>query len=418
MERKLLILILLISLLAGCKQTKKQSEVTEAYNHELRERLFELGSKNQYTDSLLNRHLILEDRIILYWDLYFPEYTGIAEGSGFYIPQNDKADWVEELLVRIEEERIAEELRKMEEELKELSETAEPEEPFEEPAETEDETEAETEEDTEVQSEATEENPAEPEPVKIETPKADEIEQFLGKQADGNIFTDSSSQLKFYEFENEIFVRQNTPDGMIIINSTGTDVIRYYYDNEMLLTKKETWKIFNGNSGELSKLEEFEYSKPANKVIAKKQTSGDQQDFIRYTESGLVVSVEKYVTYKKRQYALQKRNCEYNDDNKIISDEVIEYNYDAGNYKKLLYTFSKKYTYSYNEDDIPPDFNYYEDQVLKMKNKYSTEKGEYTSQVFFEEGLSVKTYYKNDVRVKDVYYLNNTVLREKVYETE
>ena len=151
MERKLLILILLISLLAGCKQTKKQSEVTEAYNHELRERLFELGSKNQYTDSLLNRHLILEDRIILYWDLYFPEYTGIAEGSGFYIPQNDKADWVEELLVRIEEERIAEELRKMEEELKELSETAEPEEPFEEPAEKEDETEAETEEDTETQ---------------------------------------------------------------------------------------------------------------------------------------------------------------------------------------------------------------------------------------------------------------------------
>lgn len=399
MKRKFIILIFLISLFAGCKLSDKEPEATKAYSPKLMESLFEKGQQNTEIDTLLKRHTIFQNRIILYWDLFFPEYTGITEASGFYIPENDKADWVEELLMQIEEERIAEELKQMEEELKELSETALPDEPEE-----------------ELKEEAVQET--ETEAKKIETPKADEITRFLEKQTDGDIFMDSSEELKFYEFENEIFVRQKTPDGMIIINSTGASVTRYFYDSEMLLTKKETWVITSASNSILDKLEEFEYSKPENKIIGKKQTSGDIIDIIRYTEKGLVDTLERYITYKKHQYVLQKRKCEYDEEGKIISDEVIDYNYRENDYKKLLYSFSKKYTYSYNEDDIPPDFSYYENEVLKMKNKYSKEKGEYTSQVFFEEGMSVKTYYKNDLRVKDVYYSNNNVIREKVYENE
>ena len=409
MKRKFIILIFLISLFAGCKLSDKKPEAVKVYSPKLRESLFEKGKQNTGIDALLKRHIIFENRIILYWDLFFPEYRGITEASGFYIPDNDKADWVEELLMRVEEERIAEELKQMEEELKELSETALPEDP-------EEELEEEQQEESETEPEPAPE-PA-PEAKKIETPKADEITLFLEKQTDGDIFMDSSEELKFYEFENEIFVRQKTPDGMIIINSTGASVTRHFYDSEMLLTKKETWVIASASNSVLDKLEEFEYSKPENKIIGKKQTSGDKIDIIRYTEKGLVDTLERYITYKKHQYVLQKRKCEYDEEGKIISDEVIDYNYRENDYKKLLYSFSKKYTYSYNEDDIPPDFSYYENEVLKMKNKYSKEKGEYTSQVFFEEGMSVKTYYKNDLRVKDVYYSNNNVIREKVYENE
>ena len=51
-----------------------------------------------------------------------------------------------------------------------------------------------------------------------------------------------------------------------------------------------------------------------------------------------------------------------------------------------------------------------------MHNKYSTEKGNFTSRIFFDEGLSVKSYYENNIRVRDVYYRNNSIIREKVYE--
>ena len=80
------------------------------------------------------------------------------------------------------------------------------------------------------------------------------------------------------------------------------------------------------------------------------------------------------------------------------------------------YSFAKKYTYSYNGDEIPPDFLYYENGVLKMQNKYSTTKGTYTSRIYFDDDFSVKTYYENELRVKDTYYSGNKILREKLYE--
>ena len=65
-----------------------------------------------------------------------------------------------------------------------------------------------------------------------------------------------------------------------------------------------------------------------------------------------------------------------------------------------------------------PPYEYFENNELKMKNKYSTLKGEYTSQIFFGEGLSVKTHYENYIRVRDIYYKGNAVIRIKNYEKQ
>ena len=100
----------------------------------------------------------------------------------------------------------------------------------------------------------------------------------------------------------------------------------------------------------------------------------------------------------------------------MLSDELTDYYYEKDNYEELEYSFVKKYTYAYNEGEILPDFQYYENGILKMQNKYSAQKGTYTSRIFFEDGFSVKTYYEDEIRVKDIYYSGNKVLREKVYE--
>ena len=51
-----------------------------------------------------------------------------------------------------------------------------------------------------------------------------------------------------------------------------------------------------------------------------------------------------------------------------------------------------------------------------MLNKYSIEKGNYVSEVFFDDNFSVKSYYENDVRVKDLFYSDGKITREKIYE--
>ena len=105
----------------------------------------------------------------------------------------------------------------------------------------------------------------------------------------------------------------------------------------------------------------------------------------------------------------------YDDDLNIIENESTEYYY-IEDFLLLTDSFSKKYVYTKNPDDIPPDFEYFEDDVLKMKNKYSIEKGNYTSQVFFDDDFNVKTYYENDIKVKEVYSLGENILRVKNYD--
>ena len=111
-----------------------------------------------------------------------------------------------------------------------------------------------------------------------------------------------------------------------------------------------------------------------------------------------------------------ERYLSYDETGFCFTDERIEHVYKDNEFKKPDYSFNKKYVYSFNSDDIPPDFEYFENGILKMKNKYSVDKGSYTSQVFFDNNFSVKAYYENEVRVRDVYYNGNTALKEKVYE--
>ena len=98
---------------------------------------------------------------------------------------------------------------------------------------------------------------------------------------------------------------------------------------------------------------------------------------------------------------------------RVISEENISYKYDEI-YSMLKYEFNKKYTFSNNKEDIPPDFEYFENGVLKMKNKYSLQKGNYTSLIFFEN-FSVKVYYESEIRVKEVYFKNGEIVRVKNY---
>ena len=68
------------------------------------------------------------------------------------------------------------------------------------------------------------------------------------------------------------------------------------------------------------------------------------------------------------------------------------------------------------ENEIPPDSKYYENNVLKMKKIYTAQKGAYYTWVYFDENLAVKTYYEDDIRVRDEFYNNGKLFRTKTYE--
>lgn len=327
----------------------------------------------------------------------------------FYSPATDNASWVEETLARIEEERIAEELRIMEESLSDYEEEgleySEENQPAEE----------------EESEEASEENGQEDVAAEAETEtekvqELSEVEKFFLEEKNGLVKTEKNNNLKFFEFDNETFSQQKVDGKLILIHSNRNSVTRNFYNENYLLEKRESWNISSAENASLEKTEWFVYFQGTSLISSKTITEKEFTERVSYNSEGRPVKSERYAVVEDKEKLISKRNFAYNSDGKIISDELTDYFYKDKDYSELDYSFAKKYTYSYNVDDIPPDFSYFENGILKMQNKYSTTKGTYTSRIYFDDDFSVKTYYENELRVKDTYYSGNKILREKLYE--
>ena len=324
-----------------------------------------------------------------------------------YNPALDDATWVESVFARIEEERIAEELRIMEESLEEYqiddaSELIK--------ADEEESTMNSESESSEVSEMSDETNDSQAEET------LSEIEKFFSEEKEEVTKTGKNDLLSFYEFDNEIFTSQDSEGNHILVHSKKEKANRFFYDDEYKLIKKEVWNIPSASKAALEKTETYKYFENS-KVVSEKEITGPYTvENVKYNNDGKTLSAEKYAVFEDKEHITEKRLFSYDDDGNLLSDELKEYFYKADDYKNLDYSFTKKYLYSYNDEGIPPDFKYFENGILKMHNKYSTEKGNFTSRIFFDEGLSVKSYYENNIRVRDVYYRNNSIIREKVYE--
>lgn len=320
---------------------------------------------------------------------YYPEKLTVIDCLSFYNPYDEKADWVDDLIIQVEEERIAQEITDMEDELTEGI----------------------------------------YEPGEYEQ----QIEEALSEEKSEKYYVGKDSQLKIMEFDQEIFIPVHNEDSFVLIDATNGDVKRSYFDGEYRLLKKETWKANNANDAKLMEQEDYEFNEDEFRPCKKTVRSETKVNIYTYNDSGLVLHSENYDiverTVKKKtvkeDVLIAVYDWTYNEDDKVET-EICRQNFYDEDYKKIEYTFVKKHIYTYNDfgdevdeddkDNIPPDFEYYEDDVLKMKNKYSAEMGTYTSQVFFENDYSVKTYYEKYKRVKDVYTVGKKVKRIKEYE--
>ncbi len=303
----------------------------------------------------------------------------------FYSPALDNGGWVEELLARLEEERIADELNSMEESLAEYQNEEIPE--------------VEKVEETEA-----------PEPT------LSEVEKFFSQEKADTIIHDKNNKLKFYEFENEIFSPQYSDGKLVYVHANGNYIDRFFYDDAYHLVKKENWNIPSVQGAVLEKSESYEYFTDSSVISKKTVTTSAFLENLTYSETSKILVSKKYAVTEDKNQIVSERSFTYDAEDRLISDSLTDYVYKDKEYKELDYSFTKKYDYMYNEGEIPPDFKYYENGVLKMYNKYSSEKGKYVSEIFFDKTFSVKTYYENDVRVRDVFYNGGKITREKLYD--
>lgn len=323
-----------------------------------------------YPDNLknfLNQTKIVNGKALLFLEVMDTSVSGIIESSRFY-DELDDGLWVDALLISIEEQRIAEEISSMEEELEELSMDEE----------------------------------------------SEEIERILANEVELSEIIDANKDLKFMEYDDEVFVPQKTEKGWILIHSNKDKVTRTMYDNLYRILEKENWVIKSSSDAKKESEEKYEYYGDTYNLNKKTLDTEEFEQVSYYNEEGQILNVKVLQKYKDNKILISERIYSY-ENNRILSHESIDYEY-KNDYKNLDYKFSKKYIYFYSSDEeIPADFKYYENNQLKMYNKYSA-KDSYISQIYFEGGFSVKAVYESGKKVKEIFYLNNEVTRVKEYE--
>ena len=228
-------------------------------------------------------------------------------------------------------------------------------------------------------------------------------------------------ELSLNALSDEALFPQHTEDYTVLVFANKKKIVRKFYDKNSRIIKKEDWKISDISNTKLLKTELYEYQENSfslkNKIILENQI----KSYYDYTDKLLLSSVKKYALYteKDREKEALLFECfyEYDDKNRLTLEESREYDYAADSYKKLSKVFEKKYVYKYSfEEDIPADFEYYENKVLKVKKLYTKEKGTYTNYIYFDDDYCVSVFYKNGRIVKEIYSKGNKVIRENYYE--
>lgn len=236
-------------------------------------------------------------------------------------------------------------------------------------------------------------------------------------------YIDSDLQLRNMTFDSEIFIPEVRGTETILINSFENKAVRDFFDENNRLVKKEVWEISDVKSSYPVQIIYFKYS-DSGLLVSKNILKDDMEEHVEYDSEGLPVLLEEFnfaeVTKNDKteniKYKVHSESWKYDKEKRIESFEKKIFEYGNENYKKPIKSFLEEKKYFYHEDsEIPADQEIYENGNLQKKIIYST-KTNYITELFFESDYVVKTFYQDDRRVRDEYFLDGKLLRSKDYE--
>ena len=177
-------------------------------------------------------------------------------------------------------------------------------------------------------------------------------------------------------------------------------------------------------NAKLKLVEKYEYNGDSKNPVQKIIESDTNVFVSKLNENGLVIRTQKYEVPQTTEEDSKKSDSKkrsnklvstttwtYDQKNRITSETVSE----KSKVQKQVFIYDKIDRLEDNPDNIPPDYEYYENGVLRTKTEYST-KGTYRTTIMFDKVNTVRTEYENYIKVRDVYYVNGVQKRIKSYE--
>lgn len=225
---------------------------------------------------------------------------------------------------------------------------------------------------------------------------------------------DSEYNIAFFSFDKEYFGTQNFTESKVLIRGDDKNMLRIYYDDELRMVKKETWKMatdLKGSSLVTTQIYKYDNSNvPVSSVLSGTEYKYD----MLYDRNGNVTESKNYRITEKGTYLESSSRWKFDQENKIKMKESTVYKYKNDNINVILSKETKKEEYEYKVDSKTPDYFYYENDELRLKKIY-TNTDDYITSTYFDGGFVVESYYSDYTRIKDVFYLNGKVKRVKNY---
>lgn len=397
----------MLFVLSSCSQ-KKGYDFSNP-NEEVQKYIFtqiQNGTTPQMFQKLMKRHVFQNTSIVYVCEKMYPACSGILDCTGFYSDALDDASWVDQILYAYEESRIGTEIIEILENEENMSSPIVEETENTTKTDSENEQNADSETSDEENSEQNNQESSENE-EESDVPIVEGVEKRL---------TDSYNRLKVLEFASEIFLPIEKEDQTVFIHASDKQAVRIFYDDNFRLVKKEYWNTESVVTSKLLITEQYEYKENEKNPFRKIIQSENQKSVSLFNENGLTDSVTKY-EIKDGEVSKNPSNLtkwKYDEKNRIIQELSTDYIYQGD---KLKNKTEKKQLFIYNKDDenISPDYEYYENNELKTKTVY-TAKGNYSVLINFDSSNSVCTYYENYIKVKDVYKTDGVETRVRTYE--
>lgn len=371
----------------------------------VKQHIFELLLVDRVPESFKNlmmRHVMKGNTLCYLFETIYPECSGILDSRGFYCDALDNGKWVDKVLFAYQEARMGDEVLSLLEDEASILPPVDA---------TIDTTIEEASSDMENEGDTQSEVPA--------------VEKLLA---------DSYGKLKLMEFGQERFFPQTEGQNTIFVHYSDNNAVRLFYDTLFRLVKKEYWKMTSIEDSKITATELYEYQGQSKNPVQKIIENDTAKIVSKLDENGLVIKAEKFkvdandAKAEGNNLPVNITEWLYDSEHRITTETVTDISYNA--FGKILKTTVKKQMFDYKktdaakekageenkeENDIPPDYEYFEDGILKRKTEYTT-KGTFTNLIVFDELNSVKTYYEDYAKVKDVYITDGTERRVKIYE--
>ncbi len=253
-------------------------------------------------------------------------------------------------------------------------------------------------------------------------------------------YTKEGGSLRRFTYDGEQFAAWNEGEFTVLVNYYGDKVIRKYFDSLFRLSKSERFKTAaTAKKINLENETEYEYlndsSTPEKSV--EKQISAKKRLESHFDEEGRVISVleshyeerEKKSKSKKKDETAEKEEIllddkktsrKYDDKGRVTEEEIITWNYKkllSGKYSTSERSVKNVYDYSSvsDENNIPPDYRFFENGELHLERKYKT--GDtYSEKLYFDSNFSVEVIYEGGIKKTEIIYLNGKEQRRRDFE--